>query len=41
MDEALSTANHHITEMKTTCKELQAFDGLLRAKLIDLEGALS
>ncbi|CAM4463382.1 unnamed protein product [Leuciscus chuanchicus] len=36
MDEALTDADHHITALETTCKELQAANTRLSAKLNDL-----
>ena len=38
MDKALSTADHCITELETIRNELQVANGLLRAKVNDLEG---
>ncbi|CAM4735234.1 unnamed protein product [Leuciscus chuanchicus] len=38
MDEALTDADHRITALETTCKELQAANTRLSAKLNDLEG---
>lgn len=38
MDEALSAADSRISALETTCTELQAANGLLRAKVNDLEG---
>lgn len=38
MDEALSAADSCITVLEATCKELTAANGLLKAKVKDLEG---
>lgn len=38
MDEALSAADSRITVLEATCKDLTAANGLLKAKLNDLEG---
>ncbi|CAK6966775.1 uncharacterized protein LOC112449922%2C partial [Scomber scombrus] len=38
MDKALTTADNCITALEATCNELHTANGLLRAKVCDLEG---